>query len=442
MSKSAITKMQAIILLVIAIVAAVLAVSYYYMSLPPPKEEEKVIEIEMWDGITGGEGWVIDTLLEQFQNYTKGRIKVNEVPIPWSDLYTKLTAAYKAGSGLPDVVLMHRSEYPLFAGTACIALDDYINSPDGFIEEDFAPGVWELMHNPVDGKIYGIAWDMHGLGLYVNLDVLEKAGMTLNDLPKNHEEFIEWGLKIKEKTGAYATINGWSEWPWGFFQCVLSQRRIDWYIVRDGKYYSNWNDSRIIEALRWLRSLVELGLTPSQATWEEVDEMFISGKAATVYFGTWLQATYDRASGLNYTIYREGFDEMPGTLIGIHMWFLTGANGKERTDAAWELIRFMCRSEINGQWGQYGGHVPAIAEAQKYPPYANNPKRSAFAKYFAKCAEAGTLTMGLVHLYAGDVNDVINSNLISLMQLQKTPEEVAATIHESVQKIFDERFNV
>src|SRR5215472_1021476 len=107
---------------------------------------------------------------------------VNDVPISFTQMGTKLTAAIAAGTG-PNIV----SVFPGVAGAAyrngLIPLQSYITASDRknwrLLSEAAGPG----------GSIYSIPWSDYGYFIYYNKKLFTKAGLNPNVTPTTWQQF-------------------------------------------------------------------------------------------------------------------------------------------------------------------------------------------------------------------------------------------------------------
>ncbi|MCL1964974.1 MAG: extracellular solute-binding protein [Firmicutes bacterium] len=126
--------------------------------------------------------------------------------------------------------------------------------------EKMAPGVRGLMSD-ADGRVYGIPRDAYALGLMINAEVFEDAGLVDEDgiplYPKTWDELVEVGLKIKEATGSAAlcllamdNAGGWhfSNIAWTFGANLEVQDE-------NGKWLANLNSPEVVAAMQYVRDL-------------------------------------------------------------------------------------------------------------------------------------------------------------------------------------------
>ncbi len=111
-----------------------------------------------------------------------------------------------------------------------------------------------------NGKIYAYPTDSYSLGLVYNVDLFEKAGLMNEDgtpqQPKDWDEVVEFGLKIKQATGkagfvipTIANQGGWMFTPmaWSFGVNFMSEK--------DGKYTATFDSQEMVDALQYISDL-------------------------------------------------------------------------------------------------------------------------------------------------------------------------------------------
>ncbi len=122
------------------------------------------------------------------------------------------------------------------------------------------PSVRNLLSDE-NGRVYGLPRDGYILGLMVNAEVFEDAGLTdengLPLYPKTWEEFVTTGKTIKEKTGSAAlcllaadNAGGWhfSNIAWTFGATLEVKNA-------DGKWEANLNSPEAVAAMEFVKAL-------------------------------------------------------------------------------------------------------------------------------------------------------------------------------------------
>ncbi len=159
---------------------------------------------------------------------------------------------------------------------------------------------WDKLMNPSvkqilskDGRIYGVPRDAYALGMYVNLELFEKAGLMNPDgtpkYPKTWDELAKTAKIIKDKTGsagfcllAKDNAGGWhfTQIAWNFGAKLQLQK--------NNKWYANLNSPEVISALNFVRDLKwkynVLTDDPTSEDWGSGFEAIATGRAA-MYLG-------------------------------------------------------------------------------------------------------------------------------------------------------------
>lgn len=183
----------------------------------------KNVNITFSNVITGTDNSYLTDLINQFNREFSGQIKVQASAVQPADLYDNLPTA-TAYQKNPDVALVHAERVLQFAGIkGSDGNSKYFRELEEIMElakielkgEDFPEQVWSNMR--LDDHQYGIPFDMHMAGIYVNKKILGELGL---EMPTSREEIVYAAQKAIEKgykglplsTGypdTYAYINGY-----------------------------------------------------------------------------------------------------------------------------------------------------------------------------------------------------------------------------------------
>lgn len=183
----------------------------------------KNVNITFSNVITGTDNGYLTNLVNAFNKEFKDQIKVTASAVQPADLYDNLptTTSYKKNA---DVCLIHAERVLQFAGQkAADGTSKYFRELEGIMDlakitlngEDFPTQVWSNMR--LDNHQYGIPFDMHMAGIYVNKTMLAELGLSM---PTNRAEIVNAAQKAIQKgykglpisTGypdTYSYINGY-----------------------------------------------------------------------------------------------------------------------------------------------------------------------------------------------------------------------------------------
>lgn len=154
------------------------------------------------------------------------------------------------------------------------------------------PSIRALLSD-ADGRVYGLPRDGYALGLMINAEVFEEAGLVDADgvplYPKTWDELIEMGKTIKEKTGsaglcllAQDNAGGWHfsniAWTYGARLEVQDEA---------GKWQARLNTPEVIAAMEMVQRMVREGILTSDPTSENWGTGFaqLGTGAAAMYIG-------------------------------------------------------------------------------------------------------------------------------------------------------------
>ena len=159
--------------------------------------DENTLTVWCWDP-----AFNIFAMNEAAKVYQKDHpdVTVNVVETPWDDVQTKLTTAATSGdlSTLPDILLMQDNAFQKNVISYPDAFTDLTDSGIDFSQ--FAEG--KTAYSVVDGKNYGVPFDNGAVVGCYRTDLLEQAGLTVDDFTDiTWDQYIENGKKVLEATG-------------------------------------------------------------------------------------------------------------------------------------------------------------------------------------------------------------------------------------------------
>lgn len=159
--------------------------------------------------------------------------------------------------------------------------------------DDINPSIRTLLSDK-DGKVYGIPRDGYALGLMLNVELFEQAGLVNADgtvqYPKTWDEVAITAQKIKEATGSAGLVilakdnaGGWhfSNIAWGFGADLTTTDA-------DGKFQANLASPEAIAAMSYVKSLRwEYDVLTADPTNEDWGTGFVNlgTGAAAMYIG-------------------------------------------------------------------------------------------------------------------------------------------------------------
>ncbi|HYF83609.1 MAG TPA: extracellular solute-binding protein [Clostridia bacterium] len=250
---------------------------------PAPTPEEITLKLGIWpedtltDDIKMHEKWV-ETFNAKYPN-------VKIVPAYYKYAVDTFVSLAESGN-LPTV------------------FESWYTEPQKLIEGGFVKDItaelqelgWDKAMNPTikdllskDGKIYGIPRDGYALGLMINIELFEKAGLVdangIPKYPKTWDELAQTAKTIKDKTGsagicilARDNAGGWhySTIAWAFGAQMEAQK--------DGKWIAQLNSPENIAAMSYVKDLKwkydVMTADPTNVDWSGGHKALGTGEAA------------------------------------------------------------------------------------------------------------------------------------------------------------------
>ena len=216
--------------------------------------------------------------------------KLNVVETPWEDIQTKVTTAAASGdlSTLPDILLMQDNAFQKNVISYPDAFTDLTNS--GIDYSQFAAG--KTAYSVVDGKNYGVPFDNGAvIGCY-RTDVLEQAGLTVDDFTDiTWDQYIENGKKVLDATGKPLISMQAGECD---LIMMMLQSAGSSLFNEDGTANIVNNDT-LKAVMEPYKALKDSGVLVEVNSWDEYVGSFVSGDVAGTVNGCWIMASIQTA---------------------------------------------------------------------------------------------------------------------------------------------------
>jgi len=268
---------------------------------PPPELEDMstdVIDANLTATISLG-NWPPDTapdaelaLFEGFKQVMAMQYpNVTVIPAYFSYTLSNYVPMARGGTA-PTVFQPPFTDPQLLIGQGLVA--DVTDALEAFgILDKFSPSFIDLLGDE-NGRIYGLPRDGYVLGMHININLFEQAGLMTADglpmIPRTLQELAETGQIIREQTGkaglvfpASETFGGWlyTNIAWNF-GAVGDNALL--YQDASGRWIANLTSDPAYQALDYLRSLRwEYDILNADATttdWASAHTLLGTGEAA------------------------------------------------------------------------------------------------------------------------------------------------------------------
>ena len=323
------------------------------------------IELNMWDGIGASDGEILTQILNKCVSENPD-IKVKRQIMDWGVYFDKLATAIVAGSGGPDLFVLWHSVMPQYAASGYLhPLADVMFEEGLLPKDDFSPELLDAL--TIDGKIWTVPFDNYGVGVYINLDLLEKAGIDPNAPPQNAEEWLDYATRLTvDVNGKHPNEEGfdpenvaqwgWAvDWPRATVQPALYQWGGD-IISRDPadpKVLINSEGS--VAATQFFVDAIHKHHVSPKPAGANFNEMFANGKIAMWPMGSWNYNFINQLEGMRAAMwpYPHLGPERGSTLMWSHTFAVPSTLEGDKLDAAKRIVK--CLSDNSSTWTEKAG---------------------------------------------------------------------------------------
>ncbi len=391
-----------------------------------------VVELTLWNDWTEDrpENTTYKSMVEKF-NEQNDNIKVIIEAIPHDQYETKLRTQ-AAGKQLPDMFRVWPGARfaPLVEGDTVLPITEIADNWEGSIPEGI------MKDYAVDGEQYAIPGNISETSLiFYNKELVAQAGF--DTFPETYEDLTTLIQALNDNEVTPIALGNKSIWP---LQSVYISTIADRFTGSD--YLPNvLNGEGTFENEQFIKSLAVIeeltALDAFNADMNTLDEAqarnnFISGKTAMHFAGSWaigpiLDSVEDvdaiGVAGFPTFAGGEGDQEKIAGVAGGGIALNSELSGDEK-EAAFEFLKFFYSDEMYRQLLEANITVPVDMEMGEDVPQVFQQAN--------KLAQGGLSPVYDATL-TPELTDIINNGLQSITIGEKTPEELAAEMQESVE---------
>ena len=335
---------------------------------------QHVTTLEFWT--VGPEGEAFAQLLPEFEQANPD-IDVRVQRIPLTAAHEKLLTAY-AGDSLPDVVQIGNTWIAEFAALhALVPLQSRVAPSKVIHADDYFASAWAT--NVIDGTLYGIPWYIDTRLLFYRADLLRDAGF---DTPPRNR--AEWRAQMD---AIRATSHG-TRWgallPTNEYDQLLAlalQQHVP--LLRDGDRYGNFGSAAFKRTLAFYADLFKRGDLPDWTNVQVGNPWQAFGRGEFVFYlsGPWNIGEFRKRlpasqQGEWSTAQLPG-PNGPGDSVAYGSSLVILRHSKHQ-DAAWTLIEYLSRPDVQVRFYELLGDLPARRSAWESPALKGDPKLRAF----------------------------------------------------------------
>lgn len=338
--------------IVTIIIAFVLLIGVFALNRSPASEDHRVvIEMSVW-GMPWENALYTDIYIPAFERQNPDiTVKFHHF-----ESYDSRILLSHAGGIAPDVM-----RQGITSGGARyiqkgmnLALDEFMDGPDGIDRSDFIPILWEPLRSR--GKTYGIPQDINMLGLFYNKAIFDERQIPYPDSTWTWDDLKQAMDRLtfdRDGDGHLDVIGLNMGWGAGSY--------LPFFYQAGGRVWDKDKARTLIESpagvrsLEFYRSLMHQ-YTITQANSERgglgPDTFFEMGKVAMLINGTWaIPAIKKHAPDLRFGVSVLPHDRVRMTTSGSCYWALSTQS--RHPAEAWKLAKFMSSTEGLLKYWQY-----------------------------------------------------------------------------------------
>ncbi len=222
----------------------------------------------------------------------------------------------------------------------------------------------------VDDKMYGMAFTFSTPMLYVNVDMLEEAGIDASEPPADWDEMYEWCVQVKEATGKYGlALSPTNSTGWVTDSILYSNGAT---VLNEDRTAVEFASEEGIDAFETWKKFYSDGVAVG-GTDAEALQAFAAGEAAMHIQSTSVYSSLVGASTEGgwelYGYPMPGFDGQESVPTNSGSAIVVRADSEQKAQAIWEVIKYVTGDEgytiITSEIG-YLPLRPYLAEDENY----------------------------------------------------------------------------
>ena len=330
------------------------------MAALPVQAENLALTMYFPVNVGGSAAALIENMTAEFNAQNPG-ITVQAVYTGnYDDTVTKIQTAIQGGNPPDLFVSLATQRFTMASTKMAMPLDELIaTDPDGaaFVD-DFVKGF--MLDSYVDGKIYSIPFQRSTMVMYYNKDAFKEVGLDPEAPPKNWVELVDYAQKLT-KEGCWgvglALNSGSAQWAFTGFSLQNCTNEVG-LMSADGKevYFDTPENIEALQLWLDLQNKYKV-MAPGIVQWTDLPTQFMAGQVAMIYHTTGNLTNIRNNAPFEFGVTFLPAGRQYGAPTGGGNVYITNGISKERQDAAWKFIRFMCDTQRASQWSIDTGYV-------------------------------------------------------------------------------------
>ena len=307
-----------------------------------------VTEITFMHVFTGARGELVDQIVQNF-NKSQDRIIVKHQNAPgWYGGLLEKLQTLAAAKQLPEVTIMGLSEsVTMRRELGAVSLQQYINR-DNYDLSGFFPQFVELGQDPSTKETFALPYAISTPLIFINKDLLGKAGVDTSKQPETWMELREWAKKVKALGTDDSGIGFQLDFDTWQFQVLLESFGGQIADINTRKVLFNEEPGKRVMDF-WLSMMHEDGSYPNISGTEAADN-FVKGKLGIIVATTGNYGSFTKNAKFDMGILLlPKWDDLqrknPRRVAagGSNIFIMPSTPAKQ--NAAWEFIKYTLNEE-------------------------------------------------------------------------------------------------
>ena len=275
-----------------------------------------------------------------------------------------------------------------------------------------------------DGKQYYIPYEWNNMVMYYNPKLFDESGLSYPAPGWTWDEFLANAQRLQRWNGDQKLIDGYActiNNPFGFGPWIYTTGA---RVLNSDWTASTMNDPRVIEAVRFVRSLF-LDYEVAEVHCPRIPETGFVGMWGA---GRWVLYWYDLNQFNDFDITTWPVHPVygeEGTSLGGGGHAISAAS--RHKEAAWEFIKWLNSPEVIDYWTRIGDSVPSRASIAMTDAVLGKPTNAML--YYQALDHAVPVPAPAQYM---EIDQAFIQELLAVWDGQISPEEAVQRIHERI----------
>ena len=407
-------------------------------AVPPTAVPPKPVTIEWWHINTQDPGLTLWKTMADEYMAAHPNVKINITVLENEAFKTKLTTVMQGGTP-PDIFQSWGGGVMNDQANAGMLQDitSYLDADGGAWRNSFAPGA--LAVYALNGKNYGVPWDMGMVGWWYNKDLFAQAKIT--QPPATWTELLADVKTLKAAGITPISLGEKDTWTgmhiWSYLATRICGKA--GFLPAADRTGGSFTDPCFVEAGTKLQELI--ALQPFQAGFlgashDEMQGTFGNGKAAMELSGQWAPSVESAQAADKVGVKNLGFFSFPAVEGGAGAMSdaMGGGNGfaigKNAPPEAVDFVKYLTAPEQQKRVAAIAAGIPVVKGGEAG---LTDPNMILVQQGFAA---ANYFQLYYDQYMPSAMGSIINDAVAGLFAGTKTPEQVAQAIEDGAKQVF------